>query len=398
MQNVLYIELSSGFGGSSEALYHHLKHYDKENFAPFVVVTHHGPNFDKIKNCRIPVIEIKLYHLEERFRNNLIAYLRAFINLLFDVCVNSLLMLSLIKKHRIDLVHINTNIKNNLPSILAAKLAKIPCVSHMRGTRPLIKTEKIFGRLIDAIIILNRPIKEIMHTHFPSKRIELIPDGVDMANIPLDQSQKFGIREEFRLNNHFCVGIIGRLVEGKGQDDFIEAARIIHQKYPHARFLVVGSNPDGDDQFAKRIKERVRELELDQTVIFTGWRLDKYDIIQSLDLVVQASSTFPEGAPLIISEAMALGKPVVATHIPGSSEMVEDGKTGFLVPPANPEAMAAAMIKLIEAPLMAKEFGTAGTRKVRECFDIAQNVKKMEALYLDLLGRKPKSEGCWRDS
>jgi glycosyltransferase involved in cell wall biosynthesis len=379
----MFIELSSGFGGSSEALYSQLKYMDHSRFHSIVVIAKDGQNFEKMKALPVEVIKLPFKIIAEDSKNSISSYWTAFVNLFFDIFYNTGLLVNLIRTKNIHLVHINTNIKNNLPSIMASKITGKPCVCHMRGTRALTKKEKLFGQFTSKLIILNKQAHRILAESFGEGKVVQINDGIDLKSYVL--SSKAGqIRDEFKLNGAFVVGTIGRLVEGKGQDDFIRAAAVTKKEGQRIKFLVVGSDPDGNKKFENSLKQLRDELNVNDCVVFTGWRSDKNDIISALDVVVQPSSTFPEGAPLICSEAMALNKPVVATSIAGSAEMVEDKKTGFLVTPGKPEELAQAIMHLATAPALVKEFGIAGQKRAQEHFDIVKNTRKMEELYQSL--------------
>ena len=294
--------------------------------------------------------------------------------------MNSWRIWNVINREKIDLVHINNNIKNNQHAILAAKWAKVPCICHVRETRKLLKLERYYRRLIDRIVVLNKEAYNIMSENQDPQKVILIPDGHDFGQRVLEKDlQK--IKEDFSLEGKFCIGILGRLYEGKGQDDFIKAASIISRECKNVKFLIVGNDLDQNNTFEQKLRSLVEELHLEKDLIFTGWRIDKYEIISVLDILVQASSSYPEGFGLTCIEAMAFKKPVVATDIPGPNSIIVDGITGFLVPPADPELLAAAIIKIIRDPLLAHNMGEAGKCRVEKYFDIKDVVKQIEDIY-----------------
>lgn len=385
MKRILYVELSSGFGGSSAALYSLLKYLDRERFSPVVLVGRMGQNFDKIKDLGIQVVRMKLFGIRPYAdcRNRMISYPQYLINLLLDLTVNALKLFFVFTKEKIDIVHINTNIKNHIHVIMAAKWANVPCVFHVRETRPLIKREKFFGRHIHKIIVLNKTELESLANVFGRDKIALIYDGIEWPSLDQGFARK-AFRDEFHLNQEFCVGLLARITEGKGHDVFVRCAALVLQVERNVRFFIVGDDPDHGRSLEKKIREMVRSLNIESAVIFTGWRNDRYKIICGLDVVVQASTDYPEGAPLVCCEAMACSKPVVATALPGSVEMVVPNVTGFLVPPKSPEAMAKAIIELKRSPETARKFGVMGCRRAEQYFDIKKNVKEVEALYLSI--------------
>jgi len=240
--------------------------------------------------------------------------------------------------------------------------------------------EKYFRRFLDRIVALNKEAFDILSDGYDAQKVILIPDGLDL---PLNVFEKdlHKIKKEFSLESKFCIGILGRLVDGKGQDDFIQAASIILKEHKNIKFLIIGNDPDQNNLFERKLRSLVRELHLEENLIFTGWRTDKFEMISILDIVVQATSTFPEGFGLTCIEAMVLKKPVVATNIPGPNSIVVDGITGFLVPPANPKLLAAAIIRIIQNPLLAHHMGEAGKSRLEKYFHIKNVVEKSENMY-----------------
>ena len=381
MKRILYIEFSSGFGGSSEALFDCLKYLNRDKFYPVVLINRQGRNFDRIIELGIKTISIPLLYLKhDTGDGHLVSYSKTIFNLAADIFLNSWRIWNVINREKIDLVHINNNIKNNQHAILAAKWAKVPCICHVRETRKLLKLERYYRRLIDRIVVLNKEAYNIMSENQDPQKVILIPDGHDFGQRVLEKDlQK--IKEDFSLEGKFCIGILGRLYEGKGQDDFIKAASIISRECKNVKFLIVGNDLDQNNTFEQKLRSLVEELHLEKDLIFTGWRIDKYEIISVLDILVQASSSYPEGFGLTCIEAMAFKKPVVATDIPGPNSIIVDGITGFLVPPADPELLAAAIIKIIRDPLLAHNMGEAGKCRVEKYFDIKDVVKQIEDIY-----------------
>ncbi len=380
---VLYVEFSSGFGGSSQALAHQLKHLDR-GFTPIVVVAREAGNFLEIRSSGVEVIPMP----PRRIRGG--GYLGEAVNLILDVAVNAPAIARLIRGRNVDLVHINNNIKDNLPAIFAARAAGVPCVCHMRGTRPLVRKERLFGRWVDRMVVLNQDALRIMEGHFGKGKAAVIDDGIDLAEYDAAPDGGAALRESWGAADVFCAGVVGRLVEGKGQEDFIEAAAILGKSGRKGRYLIVGGDPDGDGTWERRLRARTADLGLEDAVIFTGWRSDKQAVISALDVLVQSSSTFPEGAPLVCAEAMALGKPVVATDIPGSREMVVHGRTGLLVSPGDPRALADALARLMDDPEGRRRMGRAGRARVEERFDVSKNARRFERLYESLVARRDR--------
>ena len=147
---------------------------------------------------------------------------------------------------------------------------------------------------------------------------------------------------------------------------------------PDARFLLVG-----DGSLRPDLENLARELEVDDRVIFTGFRSDIQQLLFTFDVLVVPSLL--EGFPMITLEAMAMATPVVATRINGITEQIVDGKEGILIPPRNPEALATAVQRLIKHKQLGTKLGTAARRRVEISFSIAAMVRETEQVYSSLL-------------
>jgi glycosyltransferase involved in cell wall biosynthesis len=266
--------------------------------------------------------------------------------------------------------------------ILAAKLMGIKCVCHIRQTRKLIKIEKVFARWVSRFILTNNDAIPVYAQDIPSEKLSLIFNGIDLK--PFESIPGSRIRHEFGLGNAFVVGLVGRIAEGKGHDVFMKAAAMVLKSKKEIRFLIVGSDSARDQMTYQALLKLQEELKLQNDLIFTGWRKDIPGVIQQLDVVVQATTTFPEGFGLTCIEAMALKKPVVATKIPGPKDIVVDHTTGLLVDPNNPQQLADSIIYLIDHPKEARSMGQEGRRRVEELFDIKKNIKQVEEIYEEL--------------
>ncbi len=385
--NILYFEPSSGFGGSGNALFNLLKYINKGRFQYFVVTAADGPQFDRIKKLGVTIIKLGIKQAEPEDCKGLISYLKFIYDLIFNVVPNSLRLAYLIKKLKIDIIHNNTNINSGLCSILAAKITGITCICHVRQTKEFIKRETLFGKWINRIIVINKISGEIYAKYITKEKISLVYDGLDLNEYQTEYDP-LSIRREFNLNGSACIGLVGRLVEGKGHDDFIKAAAIIVKSRPGAKFFIVGSDLSSDKRIENELKDLVGVLGLKDNVIFTGWRNDISKLISAFDILVQASSTFPEGFGLTCLEAMALNKPVVATNIPGPSDIVLHGKTGFIVPTKNPEKMAEAIVSLLDNPEMSREMGRLGRERLANTFNITNTVNRIEKIYEEELSRE----------
>lgn len=204
-------------------------------------------------------------------------------------------------------------------------------------------------------------------------QIEVIHNGVDRSRFEYQGGQEEARRALGLPATVPVVGMLGRLTFEKRVDLFLEAARRVISRIPECRFLVVGA---GD--LLEPMKRLATEMGLE--VSFTGERHDMDRVLSALDLLA-LSSDF-EGLPNVVMEAMAAGRPVVATDLGGCRELIVDGVTGLLVPVGDPGALAERMIQVLSLPDRGRSLGAAGSERIGSEFSIAAMVERFEALFL----------------
>jgi len=161
-----------------------------------------------------------------------------------------------------------------------------------------------------------------------------------------------------RASDGILVGVIGRLVPDKGGIYFLRAAAKLREEFPQARFLFVGVG-DGEPT----LRAAVQELGIDDRVRFLGFRDDVPQVMAALDLLVLPSIDC-DASSGVLKEAMAVGRPVVATAIGGAAEIIDEGRTGLVVPPADPERLAEAMREILSRPDRGRDMGRLGQERV----------------------------------
>jgi glycosyltransferase involved in cell wall biosynthesis len=183
--------------------------------------------------------------------------------------------------------------------------------------------------------------------------------------------------------DHHVVGIIANLRPCKGLRGFLKAAALVLQSYPQTTFLIVGR----DDGLKVELQLLAKELHISDSIIFTGERDDIPEILSMFDILVSSSLT--EGLSNAILEGMALGKPVIATNVGGTPELVVHEQTGLLVSPGNPGYLAEAVIRLLGGCELRNRLGSAGLKRVEMLFCLERMVNQTETFYEELfLNRK----------
>jgi glycosyltransferase involved in cell wall biosynthesis len=175
------------------------------------------------------------------------------------------------------------------------------------------------------------------------------------------------------------IGMVGRVNPGKGQDVFLQAAQHLLKEFPEAYFVSIGEAFAGE-VYSDALRAEIKLSGLEKRFLVTGFRRDIAAILSSLDVFV-SPSVHPEGFGLSLLEAMASGKPVVATAHGGSLEMIEDGVNGFLVPPGDAEALAARVSDCLRDPARSGEMGRRARQTAMSRFTVERYLERIEAVY-----------------
>jgi glycosyltransferase involved in cell wall biosynthesis len=292
-------------------------------------------------------------------------------------------------------------IKPNLYGTLAARLAGVPVViatvtglgyiwtddgPKARVLRAIL--EPIYRRVLrlaDAVIYLNEEDRRTLG----GRRTVLIPgEGIDLETFSpsaVPPERRAALRSELGLgpDNHVVL-MVGRMLRHKGVLEFVEAARRVRAACPGAVFVLVGPSDEGNP--ARIPPEKLQAWESEGAVRYLGVRGDVRDLMAVADVVVLPS--YREGIPRVLIEAAAMGRPLVATDVPGCREVVRNGVNGLLVPARDAVALAEAIESLLKNPKLRAEFGAASRQLAEERFSDQRVVGSILDLYRALLAEK----------
>lgn len=246
-------------------------------------------------------------------------------------------------------------------------------------TTLLRQMERGLAKVTTKIIAVSREIKEelVELGIAPAERIVVVPLGIEIGQFANASSLRGELHREFGLDPAApVVGIVGRIFPIKNHRRFLTAMRAVASERADARFLVVG-----DGILRAEMETLARDLGIGEKTVFTGWRADLDRVYAALSVLVVSSDN--EGTPMSAIEAMASGVPVVATRVGGLPDLVEEGRTGFLVPASDVTELARAVLRVLnDAPLRNKMGGLA--RASAGTFDAERLATDMEKLYMDL--------------
>jgi glycosyltransferase involved in cell wall biosynthesis len=190
------------------------------------------------------------------------------------------------------------------------------------------------------------------------------------------------------------TGCVGRIKWGrKGQEHLIQAAQLLKARGIASKFIVVGSPFPGNEIHLKRLKQLARDLNVEDEIIFTGELTDARPAYASMDIFILPSA-YPEPFGGVVMEAMSMGLPVIATNLGGSLDQIVEGVTGFLVPPADPQTLAARIELLANDADLRTQMGAAGRKRIAKNFSLSELVKKIEGVYDSMV---PKEIRCVKE-
>jgi glycosyltransferase involved in cell wall biosynthesis/ribosomal protein S18 acetylase RimI-like enzyme len=311
-------------------------------------------------------------------------------------------LVSLLRRERFDLLHTH-NPKPGVIGRLAARLARVPLVvntvhglyatpqDRLRKRAPVLGLEWLAARCSD--LELYQSEEDLRWARrmrlVPAGRGQLLGNGTDLERFDpalVGPERAAQLRRGLGIpEDALVVGTVGRLVVEKGYRELFAAARAVRRADPRVRFLAVGA-PDLEKADA------ITEAELAEAagdVVVTGWRDDVRDLLAVMDVFVLAS--WREGMHRSAIDAAAMGRPLVLTDIRGCREVARHEREALLVPPRDPEALAAAIARLAADPALRERLAAAAGDRARRRFSEAQVAERVVEHYRDLVGRRSRS-------
>jgi glycosyltransferase involved in cell wall biosynthesis len=385
-RKILYVNNSADLYGASRCLLRLLAFLDRRQFHPLVLLPEAGPLKDKIEAAGVEVIVDHRISIITRPQLRSWRLLRFLLNFPCRVWW----LRRLIRREGIALVHSNTGVI--ISPGLAARLAGArhvwhvrECFDEFRAVWPAYARYMTFCS--DQIIA----ISEAVARQFPSrKRVTILYDGLtpDEFRVPKAELRQ-SHRERYGLGNDFVAGCVGRInLHRKGQGVLVQAASLLKKKGRRLKILVVGSPFPGNEWHLQELQRLIHEFQVEDRVVLAGEVADVRGAYAAMDALVLAS-VGSEGFGLVVTEAMAMGLPVIATRTGGPVDQVVEGETGFLVPPGEPAALAEKIECLQADPDLCSRLGQAGARRVEECFSEPRMVARLQELYGQLLEGTP---------
>ncbi len=287
----------------------------------------------------------------------------------------------IIGQEKIQIIHTHTRVTHCVGWQLSRKTG----VHHLVTAHGYYKVRwgrKIFPAWGEKAVAISPAVKEHLLNDFKlqEEKVEMVFTGVDLEKFSPGANEEDKIlRRKFGLDNVLTAGMIGRISPEKGHRVFLKAIASLNE--PAVKFLLVGSGKKGDESILPFLNDK-RIIRIDY--------LDSVRALKLIDIFVQPS--LQEGLGISLLEAMACGKAVVASRIGGIPSVIDEGMDGLLVPPADSEGLAGAILKLVKDGNLRRCLGAAARRKVEAKFDVRKMAERIEKVYEKLLKNQENQE------
>lgn len=381
MIRVLFVQGAAELAGAERVLLTLLRNLDRSEVDPVVAFLARGPFVDDVRDVGV---ETLLLPPAGRLRDlpGLPSIVRA--------------LTRTVRESRADVVQA-TGEKMSILTGWAARAARRPAVFWLHDAPA---SRGPAGRIVQRAMSLTPHASVVACAGWLARdfsrrlriRATAIHNGIDPDGLPRPGSARETLTSDAGWPaDAVVVGHFARLQRWKGTEVFLRAAARVAASRPEARFLIVGGALYGrEDAYARSLPRLARDLGLDGLVRFTGYRADALELMGSVDAVVH-SSLLPDPFPMVVLEAMALGRPLVATRTRGPEEAIDDSRTGLLVAPGDSRALAGAIDDLVASPALRRRLGDGARAAVLERFSARGMAARFEELYRTLVRDRVKT-------
>jgi glycosyltransferase involved in cell wall biosynthesis len=346
-------------GGGQRSLFYLVRGLDKTLFHPIVVCPEDGDLVAKLTELGVETLIMPPTRLRH-------------ISVFFVIR-----LMKLFRKRNVAIVDTDATTETFYAGI-AARLTDVPLVWHIRVSNASFM-DRILCLFSTKLVLVAKSL-ESRFPYLDAAKLAPITNGISIEEF--DAVPEINIRKELGIGaDAVLIGCIGRIEPMKGQEYLVRAVEITSRKTGNIHVLMVG---EADETYLATIQDMIHSSGTRMFFSFLGHRTDAAGIIRNLDIAVSASS-FGEGLSRVILEAIAAGKPVIGTDVGGAGEAILDGLTGYVIPPRDHCTLADVILKLAASREKREMMGAAGRRRVEESFSLAENIRKTERLYTEIL-------------
>lgn len=381
-RRILVFHSSSDLYGASNSLVRSLIALTKKNFEPVLILSEPGPLSKLVCDMGIEVRFIRLGVLRKKYFNLLHIWNRLYYTIRAVVKIKNVL-----RKEKFDIVLTNTVVV--ISGAIAAKLSGVKHIWHVRETvvDPILFKKfiiELLKRTGDAVFFVSEASRDNYLPWLDKKDLKVIYNGIDthkFLDIEYDIKAEIGVPQETVL-----ILMVARVSFLKGQHYFLKIAKLLLSENRNLHFAMVGDIYPGNEKFQDELSKFITENKLQGNVTELGFRSDVHLILSGADIFVLPSIK-PDSLPTTVLEAMAAGKPVVATDLGGSVEMVIERETGFLVPFDDAKYAAKCLQLLIDSLYLREQMGKRGKARVQESFSLNSYLENFGNAVTEILDR-----------
>jgi glycosyltransferase involved in cell wall biosynthesis len=314
----------------------------------------------------------------------------------FDIG-DMLRFVSFLRREKVDIVHAHLFNASRVSHFLA-KISRVPITietNHVREAwrKGRLKTwyaiDRFFAKFTDLIIAVSKANATYLTREkgIAQSKVRVVQNGIETSVLHSDGLSVSSVRAAVGVTeNAPLITVVARLEPQKGHCYLLEAIPKVVEAHPDVIFLLAG-----DGALLAELKAQAKRLGIENNIIFAGFCSNVHDLLRGSTIFLLPSLW--EGLPLVAIEASAVGLPVIATAVDGTPEVVKDGETGLLIDPRNPEAIATAVVALLDDPERARKMGSSGASFVRAHFDVSRQVEGTERIYMELATNKGIGNG-----
>lgn len=384
MINILFVHQASELYGSDKTLFDLTTGLNKSQFHPVVILPGPGPLQDELHAKNIETHIVTLTKLS-RVKMSI----SGLAQIPFSLLKSTHALTKVLSGTRIDIVHSNTLAV--LTGAAWAKLHSKPHVWHVHEmiTKPTFVKKGyaiLLNVLADKVVFISNASKDLFTSSNPklTKKSTVVWNGLNRT-IPKNADKISSLRRNLGLNKHdILVALVGRINRWKGQQLLIQAATAIWEKQiENIHFLIVGSAPPGQNHFKKSLVEAANNSPASEQIHFMDFYRNIWEIWDACDIAV-LPSTEPEPFGMVVLEAMASQKPVVAAGHGGVTEIVKNNETGYIITPSNTQELADALIKLSLDQELRNKFAKSGFLRYKNHFLLKNYLSSFESIYKNI--------------
>ena len=403
MKKILYVERNSDgtVGGSHHSLLQLVRQLDKTKYEPLVLFYEEHSLIDEFKKVArvilvkraVPFNILKFLPVSLESGGGLLWPILRVLPRLFQKFANLFKLelftaakfFLLIRREKVDLIHWNNGIPMGHDWLLAARLSGVKYLTHHRGYGCHRMRDRLLAPYFSAIICISEGIKSYLEDKgVKNRRLVAIHNGLDIAGF---RARAHGdqclVREIFGIKpDELLIGMIGNFKHWKGHHVVIDAVQLLSDTYKNLKCIMIGEVGvfEKEKLYFSNIKKTIERFGLQDKIIFTGYQKDIPAIINTMDILIHASVQ-PEPFGRVLLEGMAMSKPVIATNFGGPREIIENGVSGFLVQPEDPDALAKMIERLLQDKALSQRVGQQALCRVEEKFSASKMARAVEDLY-----------------